>query len=91
MIWGSRGGAGANRSGLLVHGVKEPLCELPELSRSRLALLLQPHVVLSQVLNLLLQHGLILLLLNTHTHTHTISTGAGGNNERRRLMKALLV
>lgn len=41
-------------SGFLVNGVKEPLCELPELSRRRLALLLQPHVVLSEVLHLLL-------------------------------------
>lgn len=56
---------GGSLSGLLVNGVKEPLCELPELSRRRLALLLQPHVVLSQVLDLLLQHRLILFLLET--------------------------
>lgn len=57
--------------GLLVHGVKEPFCELPELSCSCLALLLQPHVVLSQVMNLLLQYCFILFLLNTHTHRQT--------------------
>lgn len=50
-------------SGLLVDAVKEPLSELPELSRRRLALLLQPHVVLPQVLHLLLQHRLVLFLL----------------------------
>ncbi|CAG6017685.1 unnamed protein product [Menidia menidia] len=35
--------------GFLVNGVKEPFCELPELSCCRLAFLLQSHVVLSQV------------------------------------------
>lgn len=56
--------------GFLVYGVKEPLSKLPELSRGGLALLLQSHVVLSQVLHLLLQHGFVLFLLNRTTHTH---------------------
>lgn len=54
--------------GFLVDGVKEPLGELPELRRCRLALLLQPHVVLSQVLHLLLEHRFILFLLKAGTH-----------------------
>lgn len=54
-------------SGLLVNGVKEPLGELPELGRCRLTLLLQAHVVLPQVLDLLLQHRLVLLLLHAQT------------------------
>lgn len=48
---------------LLVDGVEEPLCELAQLGRSRLRLLLQPQVVLPQVLYLRLQHCLVLLLL----------------------------
>ena len=63
-------------SGLLVDGVEEPLCELPQLGGGRLALLLQTHVVLPQVLHLLLKDGLVLLLLlsqratETHEHIH---------------------
>lgn len=48
---------------LLVDGVEEPLGELAQLGCSRLGLLLQPQVVLTQVLHLGLQHGLVLLLL----------------------------
>lgn len=48
---------------LLVDGVEEPLCELAQLGRSRLRLLLQSQVVLPQVLYLRLQHCLVLLLL----------------------------
>lgn len=52
-------------SRLLVDGVEEPLCELPELGGRRLALLLQTHVVLPQVLHLHLKDRLVLLFLDT--------------------------
>lgn len=48
---------------LLVDGVEEPLCELAQLGRGCLRLLLQPQVVLPQVLHLRLQCCLVLLLL----------------------------
>lgn len=72
-------------SRLLIDGVKEPLCELPELSCCRLALLLQSHVILPQVLHLLLQHRLILFLLSTekHTRTHIISTETRSKKKKR--------
>lgn len=73
-------------SRLLVDGVEEPLGELPELGGRRLALLLQTHVVLPQVLHLHLQDRLVLLFLDTkdkdlfcHGHyTEKRSSGAGG-------------
>lgn len=52
-------------SRFLVDGMKEPLGEFPELGGSRLTLLLQSHVVLSQVLDLHLENSLVLLLLVT--------------------------
>lgn len=53
----------ASRSGLLVNGAEEPLRELAQLGCGSLRLFLQPHVVLPQVLDLGLQHCLVLLLL----------------------------
>lgn len=53
----------AGWSGLLVDGTEKPLGELAQLGCGSLRLFLQPHVVLPQVLDLSLQHCLVLLLL----------------------------
>lgn len=50
-------------SGLLVDGTEEPFGELAQLGCGSLRLFLQPHVVLPQVLDLSLQHCLVLFLL----------------------------
>lgn len=50
-----------------VDGVEHPLCELLELGRGAVGLLLEPLVVLSQALYLGLQGHLGILLLDTHT------------------------
>lgn len=53
---------------LFVDGVEEPLGELAQLRGGRLRLLLQPPVVLAQVLHFGLEHRLVLLLLGgVHT------------------------
>lgn len=56
--------SGARWLRFLVNGVEKPFCEFPQLSRGSLGLLLQPHVVLSQVLDFSLQNGLVLFFLD---------------------------
>lgn len=50
-------------SRFLVHCVEEQFSESPQLCGCRLALFMQSKVVLSEVLDLLLEHSLVFLLL----------------------------
>lgn len=55
-----------------VYGVEDPLCELLQLVRGVLGLLLQPQVVLPQVLNFRLQLGLVFFFLKEKPGTHDL-------------------
>lgn len=55
-----------------VYGVEDPLCELLQLVRGVLGLLLQPQVVLPQVLNFRLQVGLVFFFLKEKPSTRDL-------------------
>lgn len=63
-----------------VDGVEHPLCELLELGRGAVGLLLEPLVVLSQALYLGLQGHLGILLLGTHRESSLTQRGVGGSH-----------